>query len=107
MRRYGGRPGRPVRGRVSAGLGCVLGLLLTAALTSGCLFWRERICPEGEYPVKQVGSATGRTCVPDGQEPPEGYVRYPAGKVPEYRFDEWDERWKDTVFDENGNIVRD
>jgi hypothetical protein len=66
---------------------------------------RERICRSGEYPVKAVGNKTGRTCVPDGERPPPGYVRYPAGKVPKHVDDRWDRYWRTVVVDENGNIV--
>ncbi|MBO3752008.1 hypothetical protein J5X84_38575 [Streptosporangiaceae bacterium NEAU-GS5] len=67
--------------------------------------WREKVCMADEYPVKLIGSSTGSRCVPNGQEPPEGFVRYPAGKVPMYLGDKWDRRWKDAVFDENGDLV--
>jgi hypothetical protein len=43
--------------------------------------------------------------VADGQEPPEGYVRYPAGKVPKHVDDEWDKYWSNKIVDKNGNIV--
>ena len=79
-------------------------LLATVAAVAGCSF-KERICRSGEYPVKAVGSTTGRTCVRDGQDPPAGYVRYPAGKVPEHLDDEWDRYWRDKALDEHGNLV--
>jgi hypothetical protein len=80
--------------------GTVVGLLLVAGCST-----RERICKSGEYPVKAVGSSTGRTCVPDDREPGPGYVRYPAGRVPEYLDDTWDKHWRNVVFDADGNIV--
>jgi hypothetical protein len=88
--------------RVVAGLtvASVAGILLTG----GCLF-REAICRSGEYPVAAVRSATGRTCVPDGQEPPAGYVRFPEGKVPEHVGDEWDQYWSEHMLDENGREI--
>jgi hypothetical protein len=77
-----------------------------AALLSGCTI-DERICRSGEYPVKAVGNKTGRDCVPEGEDPPAGYVRYPDGKVPEHVGDEWDEYWQTVVVDEHGNVVSD
>ena len=44
-------------------------------------------------------------CVPEGQEPPAGYVRYPEGKVPEHVGDKWDEYWSTVVVDAKGNVV--
>jgi hypothetical protein len=74
-----------------------------AVLLSGCSL-QEASCAGGEYPVLSVGS-TGSACVPDGEEPPEGYVRYPEGKVPEYVGDKWDTYWSTHTIDEKGNIV--
>jgi hypothetical protein len=70
---------------------CVGGLALagvTAALLVGCSA-EDATCGGDEYPVLAVGS-TGSTCVPEGEEPPKGYVRYPEGKVPEHVGDKWD-----------------
>jgi hypothetical protein len=78
-----------------------VGVVLVAG---GCSF-RERICSSGAYPVKAVGNKTGRTCVPDGQDPPAGYVRYPVDKTPKYVDDNWDQYWRTVVVDENGNVV--
>lgn len=78
---------------------------LTAALLSGGCLGRDKICRNGEYPAKAVGNPTGRVCVRDGQDPPAGYVRYPAGKVPEHVDDEWDVYWRDKTVDESGSIV--
>jgi hypothetical protein len=55
--------------------------------------------------VKAVGNATGRTCVPDGEDPPAGYVRYPEGQVPEHIGDKWDKYWETKVVDQSGRIV--
>ena len=89
-------------GRTVAGLtaASVVGIFLVG----GCLF-REAICSSGEYPVAAVRSTTGRTCVEDGQEPPDGYVRFPDGKVPEHVGDEWDQYWHEHMLDENGREV--
>nr|WP_222109920.1 hypothetical protein [Streptomyces cupreus] len=66
--------------------------------------YRENICSSGEYPVLQV-NGTGSACVPDDQEPGEGYARYPEGEVPEYVDDKWDVYWRTHTLDENGDIV--
>jgi hypothetical protein len=78
--------------------------LATVVLAGGCSL-KEAVCRGGEYPVKAVGNATGRTCVADDKDPPDGYVRYPAGKVPKYVDDEWDKYWSDKIVDRNGVIV--
>ncbi|MEU7908080.1 SCO0607 family lipoprotein [Actinoplanes sp. NPDC049118] len=77
--------------------------LAATLLAAGCS-WNEAICRGDEYPVAAVGS-TGRDCVPEDQEPPAGYVRFPDGKVPKHVGDEWDEYWKTHVIDETGAIV--
>ena len=84
------------------------GAVLTAALgltllTAGCV--EDAICGSDDYPVKAVGNTTGQDCVPEGEEPPAGYVRYPAGKVPKHVGDKWDEYWSTVVVDERGNVV--
>ncbi|MFI2733751.1 SCO0607 family lipoprotein [Streptomyces sp. NPDC018711] len=86
------------------------GLLVTALtaplLLTGCAFQiQDRVCGSGSYPVKAVGNPDGGDCVVDGQEPPEGYVRYPAGKVPEYVGDEWDRYWDTVTVDKDGRAV--
>ncbi|WP_238007890.1 hypothetical protein KZZ52_30255 [Dactylosporangium sp. AC04546] len=78
---------------------------LTAALLSGGCLGRDKICRNGEYPAKAVGNPTGRVCVRDGRDPPPGYVRYPAGKVPAHVDDEWDVYWRDKTVDESGTVV--
>ncbi|GKQ35312.1 SCO0607 family lipoprotein [Streptomyces sp. A012304] len=96
------RTSERVQGRVRV----VWGLALAGAaavLLSGCSL-KEASCGGGEYPVLAVGS-TGSACVPNGEEPPEGYARYPEGKVPEYVGDKWDTYWSTHTLDEKGNIV--
>jgi hypothetical protein len=73
-------------------------------IAGGCSI-RERICSLGHYPVKAVGNKTGRTCVPAGQDPPAGYVRYPDDKMPQYVDDTWDQYWRTVVVDKNGDVV--
>src|SRR5262245_45560154 len=75
-----------------------------ALLGAGCSI-EEHVCRSSQYPVKAVGNRTGRACVPDGEPPPSGYVRYPAGKEPVYVDDEWDRYWRTVVVDRDGNIV--
>ncbi|MFC3736363.1 SCO0607 family lipoprotein [Paractinoplanes deccanensis] len=84
--------------------GVVLAAVAMAAglLMAGCL--DQAICRNGEYPAAQVGN-TGRTCVPDGQEPPAGYVRYPPGQEPQRTDDEWDVYWRTHVIDATGAVV--
>jgi len=58
---------------------------LLALVLSGCPLARERICSRGEHVVRSIEApATGRTCVRDGEPPPDGYEEYPPGKVPKY-----------------------
>ncbi|MFE7352244.1 SCO0607 family lipoprotein [Streptomyces sp. NPDC057543] len=74
-----------------------------ALLTAGCSL-QDATCGGGEYPVMTVGS-TGSACVPNGEDPPKGYVRYPKGKVPEHVGDKWDTYWETHSVDENGRII--
>jgi hypothetical protein len=84
--------------------GVVVVAVVAGVALGGCPA-QERICSSGEYPAKAVGNTTGRTCVRDGQGPPEGYVRYPAGKEPKFVDDDWDRYWRTVVVDRDGNIV--
>ncbi|WHM41073.1 hypothetical protein [Streptomyces sp. BPTC-684] len=96
------RPGAVLSGARRCRL--VLVLAATAALSvTGCSL-REASCGGGEYPVLAVGS-TGGACVPNGQEPPTGYTRYPAGKVPEHVDDRWDIYWQSHTVDKDGKII--
>ena len=73
----------------AARLGMAMSVALTVLAGSAC--GRERICNEGEYPVKSIRFPdTGRTCVKDGDEPPKGYETYPPGEVPTFIGDEYD-----------------
>ena len=73
------------------------------ALLTGC--GADAICGGDEYPVKAVGNTTGAACVPEGEEPPDGYVRYPAGQEPKHVDDKWDKYWQTKVVDASGKIV--
>jgi hypothetical protein len=79
-------------------------LALSAVVLTGCT-GQEKICRDGEYPVKAVDSTTGRACTPNGEEPPAGYVRYPDGKVPKHIGDEWDTYWSTRSIDGNGTVT--
>ncbi|MFF6861247.1 MULTISPECIES: SCO0607 family lipoprotein [Streptomyces] len=91
-----GRSARSARGLL---LVCAVG----AAVLTGCSM-EDATCGGGEYPVMTVGG-TGGACVPNGEEPPKGYTRYPEGKVPEHVGDKWDTYWQTHTVDENGEIV--
>ncbi|CCK28281.1 putative secreted protein [Streptomyces davaonensis JCM 4913] len=92
--------------RRSRTLAAALVLAAAAAVLTGCsgLDFRESICRDGEYPVLQVNS-TGSGCMPDDEEPMDGYVRYPEGKVPEHVDDKWDVYWRTHTLDEKGDII--
>lgn len=87
-------------------LGAALAGAAAAVLLTGCagLEYRENICGGGQYPVLQV-NGTGSDCASDGEQPGEGYARYPEGKVPEHVDDKWDVYWRTHTLDENGKIV--
>ncbi|MCE0538178.1 hypothetical protein LWF15_22020 [Kineosporia rhizophila] len=82
--------------RVAVG-GALVALFSLTACGSG-----ESVCTDDEYPVAAIGS-TGSACEPNGQEPSEGYVRYPEGKVPEKVDDQWYSYWQEHVLDKDGN----
>ncbi len=72
-----------------------IGLLVGATgATVGCSL-HERVCSEGRYPVVEATGLEGKTCVDDGDEPPSGYMRYPADKVPVYLEDDYKPTWRD------------
>ncbi|MFE1443801.1 SCO0607 family lipoprotein [Streptomyces sp. NPDC058739] len=101
------RPALATRPRRLLGVTAVLvGAAAVAGLT-GCsaLEIREEMCMSTEYPVLAVNSS-GSDCVPKGEEPGEGYARYPEGKVPEVVGDKWDVYWDTRTLDEDGNIVK-
>ena len=64
-------------------------------MTAGIGCGPERICSSGEYPARATENSTGRTCVPEDEEPPAGFERFPAGQVPQHVDDEWDVYWRD------------
>jgi hypothetical protein len=88
-------------------------LLLAGAAVTGLsaacsLDTREGMCMPHEYPVAAVGYAGGGGgCVSEGQEPPSGTVRYPAGEVPRYVDDKWDKYWQNHALDAHGHLMED
>ncbi|MFC9266895.1 SCO0607 family lipoprotein [Streptomyces zhihengii] len=98
------RPSRTGRIRTAAAA-ALAGAALIATLT-GCsgLSFQDDICGGGEYPVMSIGS-TGSACVKDGEKVPEGYTRYPEGKVPQKVDDEWDVYWRTHSLDEDGKVI--
>ena len=85
--------------------GLALAAALATTLLSGGCSLADAICGSDHYPVKAVGSTTGQDCVPNGEDPPANFVRYPEGKVPEHVGDKWDEYWSTVVVDERGQLV--
>ena len=71
---------RTGRGARRSGAALAVGLLVAGL--SGCS--AERVCSAGEDPVLflEGGRLMGGACVPAGEEPPPGYVRYPADLEP-------------------------
>ncbi|MFD5428674.1 SCO0607 family lipoprotein [Streptomyces sp. NPDC127084] len=89
------------RGLTATAAACAA--VVAAAVLSGCSV-QDDICGDGEYPVMTVGD-TGSACVPDGEQPPKGYVRYPKDKVPQKVDDQWDRYWRTHTLDAEGNII--
>ncbi|WP_340377528.1 hypothetical protein U5640_22265 [Streptomyces sp. SS7] len=93
------------RRRVRRGPGVALVTAAAAGLLTACsLSYEEAQCSDGEYPVLAVNNS-GSQCLKNGEEPPEGFARYPEGKVPQHVGDKWDEYWMTHTLDENGKIV--
>ena len=67
-------------------------LLVLVVLPAGCVGWEEKTCSDGDVPVYRVDNASGRACVAEGTEPPDGYVLFPPGRVPQEPNDRYD-RW--------------
>lgn len=104
--RRGGR-GRSGWARgVMAAVGLV-GVVGVAAVTAGCsVDLRDYECSSDEYPVQAVGAGSGSACVTKGEEPPAGYVRYPAGQVPQRVGDKWDVYWQTHGLDAKGHLIK-
>ncbi|MEH0584264.1 hypothetical protein QA942_09135 [Streptomyces sp. B21-106] len=94
---------RASRGLVLAGAAAAVAVA-TAGLTGCSLQIEEAVCGGGQYPVLAVNSGGG-DCVPDGEEPAQGWARYPEGKVPEKVGDKWDLYWSTRTLDGKGAIV--
>ncbi|MFF2655187.1 SCO0607 family lipoprotein [Streptomyces sp. NPDC058045] len=94
-------PGRARRRWAGAGPALVA---VVVSLTAGGCSSSDAICGDDEYSALFMGS-TAHTCVPRGQEPPEGYRRYPAGTEPKREGDEWDRYWSKHSLDEQGRLL--
>ncbi|MEU1535985.1 SCO0607 family lipoprotein [Streptomyces fagopyri] len=84
----------------------VAGAAITGLATACSTDIRDHMCEAGEYPVASVGSSSGGACVGNGKQPPAGYVRYPAGKVPQHVDDKWDTYWGTHTLDANGKLQK-
>ncbi|MEU8760135.1 hypothetical protein [Streptomyces sp. NPDC048659] len=108
MRTSSGTSRRSARRTTRAGraFGVALAGAAATVVLTGCagFSYTEKTCSDGEYPVLTVGG-TGSACVPDGEQPPAGYVRYPEGKVPQEVDDTWDVYWRTHTVDKDGKIV--
>ncbi|WP_392892406.1 SCO0607 family lipoprotein [Streptomyces sp. LN699] len=89
--------------RHQSGISVLFAAAALAATLAGCSM-KDAICRGGEYPVMTVGG-TGSACVSNGKPPPEGFTRYPDGKVPEHVDDSWDVYWRTHTLDDKGNII--
>ncbi|MFD3807800.1 SCO0607 family lipoprotein [Streptomyces sp. NPDC058611] len=89
--------------RHHGGIGALFTAAALAATLAGCSM-KDAVCRGGEYPVMTVGD-TGSACVTNGKPPPEGYARYPEGKVPKHVDDTWDVYWRTHTLDSEGNTV--
>ncbi|MFE0427640.1 SCO0607 family lipoprotein [Streptomyces sp. NPDC058953] len=94
---------RPGRRRITAAAALSTAAALAALTGCGTLL-KDASCGGGEYPVLAVGTG-GSACVPDGEEPGEGWARYPEGKVPRHVDDKWDVYWRTRTVDEHGETV--
>ncbi|MEU2447341.1 hypothetical protein ABZ588_28035 [Streptomyces althioticus] len=95
----------PRIGRARIAAAALAGAAAVVAVTGCAGFeYREDICGADEYPALSVGG-TGAICVSSKEAPPEGFARYPQGKVPQQVDDKWDLYWNTHTLDENGKIV--
>lgn len=65
------------------GAAMALVAMLIAGL-SGCNFFRERVCLEGQYPVRYKADPSVGRCYNDGETPSLVYETYPPGETPTY-----------------------
>ncbi|MEE4541138.1 hypothetical protein V2S66_04040 [Streptomyces sp. V4-01] len=76
-------------------------------MTSACdVDLRDHECMSDEYPVQAVGPEGGSACATNGHEPDAGYVRYPAGQVPQRVGDKWDVYWQSHGLDAAGHLIK-
>ncbi|MGW0955580.1 SCO0607 family lipoprotein [Streptomyces sp. NPDC001212] len=95
---------RRVRIAVGGALTAAAAILALAGCSGAGLSLEDSICGGGEYPVMTVGG-TGSDCVPNGDKTPDGYTRYPEGKVPQKVDDKWDVYWRTHTVNDKGEIV--
>jgi hypothetical protein len=112
MRINGGRRRGTVRARVrvrvrSSVVALSLAGVAAMGLTAGCgMDLRDHECMSDEYPVKATGPEGGSACQTNGQAPPAGYVRFPAGQVPQRVGDKWDVYWETHGLDDKGRLIK-
>ncbi|MCB5168427.1 hypothetical protein LG634_26840 [Streptomyces bambusae] len=94
----------PRRTALRAATFVLAGAAAVLALTGCNLDFQEDVCNTGEYPVLAVGGS-GSACMPNGEEPAQGYARYPEGKVPRQLDDKWDVYWRTHTLDKDGNVI--
>ena len=63
-------------------------VVLAVLPLAGCTLVQAHMCSDGEYPTWRP-DGPGATCFADGEEPTAGYVRYPAGDVPDLLDDDY------------------
>ncbi|MGW1412671.1 SCO0607 family lipoprotein [Streptomyces sp. NPDC002403] len=93
---------RQVRIAVAGALTATAAILSLTGCSGSSL--KDSVCGGGEYPVLAVGG-TSSDCVPDGKEVPDGYTRYPKGKVPQKIDDKWDVYWRTHTINDKGEVV--
>lgn len=74
-------------GATATWLRAVVVALVVILLMSSCGgFLRERVCGEGEYPVRLKHDRSGQpsACVEDGETPEHPYTTFPHGQTPTY-----------------------
>jgi len=76
---------------------------VAASLMTGACSFEESICSSGNYAT--LSPEGGSACVKDGEEPPAGWFRYPAGKQPQHVDDKWDIYWRDHRIDKTGKEI--
>lgn len=96
-------------GRLRRTVILILAATVVTGLAGACSAdLRDHICGEHEYPTAAIGYEGGSgSCVPEGQQPPKGEVRYPKGEVPQHVDDTWDTYWQKHALDADGKLITD